>query len=350
MATSLSRSPPTFLLLLLAALLSFSLPHVTADPNSDLVADLLSLQSQSHSGLIHLDDRLVSRFLTSTKTPRPYFLLIFFDATQLHDKNELHLQDLRREFSIVATSFISNNPNNSSPSHAKLFFCDIEFKESQSSFALFGVNSLPHIRLVGPHVKDPKESDQMDQGDFSRMAESMAEFVQSRTKLSVGPIQRPPMFSRLQLGIIVAALLIWTPFMIKKVLTGETMLHDRKVWLAGALFVYFFSVSGAMHNIIRKMPMFLADRNDPSKLIFFYQGSGMQLGAEGFAVGFLYTIVGLMLAFMTHVLVRVKNSNTQRLAMLVALFVSFWAVKKVVYLDNWKTGYGVHAFWPSRWK
>ncbi|CAM8963640.1 unnamed protein product [Rhodiola kirilowii] len=54
----------------------------------------------------------------------------------------------------------------------------------------------------------------------------------------------------------------------------------------------FFSVSGAMHNINMKMPMFITDRDDPTKLVFFYQGSGMQLGAEGFAVGFLYTIVG----------------------------------------------------------
>lgn len=75
----------------------------------------------------------------------------------------------------------------------------------------------------------------------------------------------------------------------------------------------------------------------------------MQLGAEGFAVGFLYTIVGLMLAVVTHVLVKVRNVTAQRIIMVVALLVSFWAVKKVIYLDNWKTGYGVHGYWPSSW-
>lgn len=203
---------------------------------------------------------------------------------------------------------------------------------------------------MGPNVKNPKESEAMDQGDFSRMAESMSNFVASRTKLSVGPIHRPPILSRNQLGLLFAVLLIWTPFMIKKVLTGQTLLHDPKIWLGGSIFVYFFSVSGAMHNIIRKMPMFLADRNDPNKLIFFYQGSGMQLGAEGFAIGFLYTIVGLLLAFVTHVLVMVKNVAVQRLIMVISLVVSFWAVNKVIYLDNWKTGYGIHTFWPSSWK
>ncbi|KAG6754674.1 hypothetical protein POTOM_040468 [Populus tomentosa] len=342
-------------LLLFTVFLSVSLHHSTADSysesdsdseTSDLVTELLYLRSQSKSGVIHLNDHIVSRFLTSTKTPRPYSLLIFFDAKHLHSKTELHLQDLHTEFSLLSSSFISNNDASSASS---LFFCDVEFKESQNSFALFGVNSLPHIRLVGPNVKNPKDSEQMDQGDFSRMAESMAEFVESRTKLTVGPINRPPMLSTNQIAFLGVILLIWAFFFIKKLLTKDTFLHDWKVWLLGAVFVYFFSVSGAMFNIIRKMPMFLVDRNDPNKLVFFYQGSGMQLGGEGFAVGFLYTIVGLLLGVVTHVLVRVKNRTAQRVVMGVSLVISFWAVRKVVHLDNWKTGYGVHAFWPTSW-
>ncbi|KAL6197590.1 hypothetical protein ACLB2K_033198 [Fragaria x ananassa] len=342
---TLTMSPiPELPLLLISALLS-----LTAAAQSDLVSELQSLQSRSKSGVIRLTDQSVSRFLTSAPTPRPFSLLIFFDAAKLHEKPELHLTDLRREFGLVAESFISNNADPAtSRSHSKLFFCDVEFQDSQSSFAQFGVNSLPHIRLVGPG-QNPKESLQMEQGDFARLAESMSEFIESKTKLTVGPIHRPPMFSRNQIILAVMAWLIWTPFIVKKVITGKTLLHDPRVWLSGAVFVYFFSVSGAMHNIIRKMPMFLVDRNDPSKLVFFYQGSGMQLGTEGFAVGFLYTIVGLLLAFLTRVLVKVRNVNAQRVVMLVALVVSFWAVKKVVSLDNWKTGYGIHAFWPTSW-
>lgn len=149
---------------------------------------------------------------------------------------------------------------------------------------------------------------------------------------------------------LLAIVLIWTPFFVKKLIAGNTILHEKHVWMAGAVIVYFFSVSGTMFNIIRKMPIFMVDRQDPSKLVFFYQGSGMQLGAEGFAVGFLYTIVGLLLAFVTHVLVRVRNRTVQRLFMIFAMFVSFWAVKKVVFLDNWKTGYGIHGYWPSSWQ
>lgn len=343
------RKPPLLIIFFttLCVLPTFSL-GAFSDSDSDRVGELLALQYRSSSGVIRLDDQSVSRFISSVKRPRPYWVLIFFDATQLHDKSELHLKELRNEFGIVASSFIQNNEDPSSPYHGKLFFCEIEFKQSQSSFQLFDVKALPHIRLVGPDQR-PKDSEQMDQGDFARLAESMADFVEAKTKLVVGPIQRPPMFSKKQLGFAVVAFLIWIPFVIKKIIKGETLLHDPRVWLAGSVFIYFFSVSGAMHNIIRKMPLFIVDRNDPSKLVFFYQGSGMQLGAEGFAVGFLYTIVGLLLAFMTQFLVKVKNVKVQRICMIVSLLVSFWAVKMVIHLDNWKTGYGVHGYWPSSW-
>lgn len=333
-----------FSLLLSAVLLLAASTSASSSAADDLISELQHLRSESPSGTIRLDDHLLGRILALPR-PRPFSLLIFFDAVQLHDKTELQLPTLKSEFSILSKSFLINHDDSS-----KLFFFDIEFKDSQRSFSLFGVNSLPHIRLVKPDVQTLKDSEHMDQGDFSRLAESMAEFVESRAKISIGPLHRPPMFSGKQIAFFILLVLISAPFILKKIVAGETFLHDYKFWLVGAIFVYFFSVAGTMHNIIRKMPMFITDRNDPSKLIFFYQGSGMQLGAEGFAVGFLYTIVGLLLGFLTHGLVKIKSLTTQRLAMAVALIVSFWAVNKVVYLDNWKTGYGVHGYWPSSWE
>ncbi|KAK1280507.1 putative dolichyl-diphosphooligosaccharide--protein glycosyltransferase subunit 3B [Acorus gramineus] len=335
------------LLLLLLTVLSTTTIH-GSDP--DLVSELLSLRSSSKDGVIHLDNRLLNRYLSSSAPiPRPYSLIIFFDASQLRDRSDLHLPELRSEFALLSSAFLRRHPPNT-PSHSRLFFCDIEFKESQDSFSLFGVNSLPHIRHVSPSAPNPRSSDPMDPSDFARLADSMAEFVESKTKIPIGPIERPPPISGRQIGFLLVLLLIASPFLIKRVLAGETLIHDWKFWMVSALFVYFFSVSGSMHNIIRKMPMFLTDRNDPSKLVFFYQGSGMQLGTEGFAVGGLYMIVGLLLGFLTHVLVYWRNVNVQRGVMLFALVVSFWAVKKVIFLDNWKTGYWIHGFWPNSWR
>ncbi|KAI3456422.1 hypothetical protein Pfo_013085 [Paulownia fortunei] len=336
---------PTVAVLLLLCLISLA-QHASPLSSDSVVSELSSLQSQSPTGVIHLTDALLRRIL-SLPTPRPFHFLIFFDAHKLHSKPELSLPTLKSEFALVSSSFQSNNPDKKS----LLFFFDIEFEESQASFALFGIKSLPHIRLIPPPAADLKtDSIQMDASDFSRLAESMAEFIVSRTNLSVGPINRPPVISNKQIIFIIAVVLIWTPFFVKKLISGNTILHEKSIWMAGAIFVYFFSVSGAMFNIIRKMPMFLLDRQDPEKMVFFYQGSGMQLGAEGFAVGFLYTIVGLLLAFVGHVLVRVRNRTVQRLLMIFVLFVSFWAVKKVVFLDNWKTGYRIHGYWPSSWE
>ncbi|CAN4116683.1 unnamed protein product [Withania somnifera] len=328
------------LLLLLPTTHSFS----GDDDGGYLLSELTNLRSQSPTAVIPLSDQLLRRILT-VKTPRPFTFLIFFDAKQLHSKPELSLPTLKSEFSLLSSSFSTNNPDNN-----KLFFFTIEFQESQQSFALFGVNSLPHLRLIPPSAIDvKKDSIQMEGSDLSRLAESMAEFVEAKGKINVGPIHRPPLISKKQMTVIVVIGLALSPFLLKKIVNGDTLLHDKYVWMLGSIFVYFFSVSGAMHNIIRKMPMFMMDREDPGKLVFFYQGSGMQLGAEGFAVGFLYTIVGVLLAFMTNVLVRVNSRTVQRVVMFIALFVSFWAVKNVIRLDNWKTGYGIHAYWPSSW-
>ncbi|XP_076914706.1 putative dolichyl-diphosphooligosaccharide--protein glycosyltransferase subunit 3B [Bidens hawaiensis] len=338
------RSPTAILLLLI--LLSAP-PFLTASADADLLSELESIRSRSNSGVIHLSDTLLRRII-STK-PRSFNLIIFFDALQLHDKSELHLKSLKSEFFPLSKSFTTNNQHSQS-THSRLFFCDIEFGESQPSFAQFGVNALPHIRLLPPEANNlSSDSIPMDAGDFSGLADSMAHFIQSRTKLAIGLIHRPPILSKTQVGFLIVAFLISLPFLLRKLLAGETLFHDKRFWLSGSVFVYFFSVSGTMHNIIRKMPLFISDRNDPSKLVFFYQGSGMQLGAEGFAIGFLYTIVGLLLAFVTHVLVRVKSLVAQRIIMVIAMVVSFWAVRKVVYLDNWKTGYAVHAYLPSSW-
>ena len=116
----------------------------------------------------------------------------------------------------------------------------------------------------------------------------MVDFVQAKTKLAVGSIHWSPFLSTRQLSFIVVATLVWIPFAIKYIVKGETLLHNPKLWLAGSVFVYFFSVFDTMQNIIQKMPMFLADQNDSNKLVFFYQGFGMQLEAKGFWVFYFY--------------------------------------------------------------
>eukprot|EP00252_Welwitschia_mirabilis_P017340 TRINITY_DN3842_c0_g1_i1.p1 TRINITY_DN3842_c0_g1~~TRINITY_DN3842_c0_g1_i1.p1 ORF type:complete len:346 (+),score=17.12 TRINITY_DN3842_c0_g1_i1:150-1187(+) len=337
------------LFFLISAVAIAAVVGAISDNNQDretILKELLSLREGSQDGVIRLDDSSLKRFALA-ETPRDYSLIIFFDADNLRNKAELRLDLLRAEFGLAAKAFIKNNMDK--PSFSKVFFCDIEFLQSQASFALFGINTLPHIRYVSPSVKRLKDSEAMDQGDLmSRTAESIVSFVEAKSKIQVGPIERPPPLTRNQIIFILAAALLSAPFILKKILLAkDTPFHEPKLWMAMAIFVYLFSVSGAMHNIIRNMPLFIADREDPSKPIFFYQGSGVQLGAEGFAVGFLYTIVGLLLAFVSQVVPRLGSARSKRIVTYLAMIVSVWCVRKVIYLDNWKTGYSIHAFWPS---
>ncbi|KAH6790497.1 Oligosaccharyltransferase complex/magnesium transporter family protein [Perilla frutescens var. frutescens] len=315
--------------------LLWALSLLTPRGESMTTATLSALQSSSGSGVIRLNDTLL-RGILSLPSPRPFHFMVFFDAYKFHSRSQLSLPTLKSEFSLVSSSFLSNNPGNNK---SLLFFFDVEVEESQTCFALFGVTTLPHIRLIPSTAADMKtDSIKLDASQFSELADSMAELIISETSLSVGRINRPPLLSKAQMMIAIGIAVIWAPHMVKMIVSGKS------IWMAGAIFVYFLSVSGTMYNIIRKAPMFIEDRRDREKLVFFYKGAGMQLGAEGLAVGFLYTTVGVLLAFLCHVLVRFKS---QRLCMILVLFVSFWAVREVIKLNYWKTGYHIHAYWPS---
>lgn len=319
-----------------------------AETNDDRVLELLHRQSSSKDGVIHLDDASFRRFMSTTSSdPRSYSLVVFFDAIQMRDNRELRLEDFRKEFGLAALAYIKHNKDTEAAS--KVFFCDIEFTQSQQVFQLFGVTTLPHIRHVPPGSGNVDASEEMSQSEFPRSAEGMVLFVQAKTKQKFAAIERPPPISRTQMWFLIAAFLATTPFIIKKLIAPDSPLREPIIWCSMAILVYFFSVSGGMHNIIRSMPLFMHDRNHPGKLIFFYQGSGMQLGTEGFVVGFLYTVVGLLLGFVTHFAPQIRSKLAQRIVMLLAIAISFLAVRKVISLDNWKTGYWIHAFWPSRW-
>ncbi|XP_024982870.1 probable dolichyl-diphosphooligosaccharide--protein glycosyltransferase subunit 3 [Cynara cardunculus var. scolymus] len=331
----------SLILLLILTILTSTASSFTAG----IVSDLYSLQSHFPSGVIHLNDTLIHRIFSSGD--RSFYLIIFFDAIPLRHKPESNLKSIKAEFDLIAKSFLINNH---SSSLSKIFFCDIEFTESQKEFLRFGVQSLPNVRIVPPDANvSNSDSIPMEVGEYSTLAESMAEFIEFKTGITIGKIHHPPILSKTQLGFLITGFLIWMPFMTRKVLAGNTLFHNKRVWMFGTLFVYFFSVSGSMFILIRRIPLFIVDRKDPNKAIFFYKGNGMQFGFECISVGFLFTIVGLLLAFITRIIVKMKDSMVQRATMISALIVSFWAVREVVILNHWKTGYAVYAYLPSSW-
>ncbi|XP_076931494.1 putative dolichyl-diphosphooligosaccharide--protein glycosyltransferase subunit 3B [Bidens hawaiensis] len=286
---AISTKPTLIPLILILTIITHS---STADT---IFSDLHSLRSHSPSSIIHLNQTLINRVLKST--PKP-FLIIFFDAVKLHNQPEPNLKTIKSEFALVSKSFIINNRNTSL--FHKIFFCDIELGESKHNLIRFGVRALPDIRIVPPDAKDLKlDSIPIVLGDYPGIAESMADFIGLRTGISIGAIHRPPIVTKTQLGLVIGGFLMWMPFVVKKV--------------------------------------------------FFFKGNGMQFGVEGFCVGFLFTVVGLLLSLVTRIVVKMKHSAMQRVTMIGVMGVSFWAVKQVVKLNNWKTGYAVHTYMPSSW-
>ncbi|KAL3699815.1 hypothetical protein R1sor_017837 [Riccia sorocarpa] len=277
--------------------------------NDDRINDLLHMQARSTDGVIRLDDELLRKYANPSPEPRPYSLIFFFDALQLRDNSELKLEELRREYAVAATTYVKGRNGGS----GKVFFCELEFKQAQASFAAFGVNTLPHIKHLPPGSGSLKEADEMEQTDSHRTAEGMISFVESKTNVKVGVVERPPAVSTKQLVIFAGGLIVTAPFVIKRIMAKDTVLHDSKFWCVGA-------------------------------------GSGMQLGAEGFIVGALYSVVGVLLAFVTHFLHEIRSKAAQRFVMLLVMAIGFTAVRKVISLDHWKTGYWIHGFWPNSWR
>ncbi|KAG6419057.1 hypothetical protein SASPL_121266 [Salvia splendens] len=336
-------APTNDVVFLLVCLVHLSTATARVQSSNPFTAALSALQSSSSNGVISMNDTILRR-IHSLPTPRPFHFLVFFDSKKLHSRSELALPSLKSEFSLVSSSFLTNN----NKSRSQLLFFHVELDESHATFALFDVIAIPHIRIIPASATDlNSDSIKLNPAYLSTLLDSLPEVILSETAISVGPIHHPPLISKTQMTLAMATAVILSPYAVKKLASGESVVHEKSTWMAGAVFVYFCSVSGTMFNIIRKAPMFTVDmRKDGGETMkFFYRGAGAQLGAEGFIVGFLYTVVGLLLAFVCHVVVRVRDAKWQRVSMIMALLVSFFAVRQVISFNSWKTGYNIHAYW-----
>ncbi|KAG6416514.1 hypothetical protein SASPL_123945 [Salvia splendens] len=159
-----------------------------------------ALQSSSSNGVIRMNDTIL----------RP------FHSKKLHSKPELALPTLKSEFSLVPSSFLTNNPQ-INKSRSQL----VELEESHPTFALFDVIAIPHIRIIPASATDLKsDSIKLNPSYLSTLLDSLPEVILSETAISLA--------------------------------SGESVVHEKSTWMAGAVFVYFLSVSGTMFNIIRK--------------------------------------------------------------------------------------------------
>lgn len=108
------------------------------------------------------------------------------------------------------------------------------------------------------------------------------------------------------------------------------------LYVLGGLFIFWFSVSGGMFNIIRGVPLVGYDPRTRNARLFM-DGSG-QLGAEGFIMGTHYLAFGVLVALFTRVLPTVKDNASRRAAGYTMLLLAFVLMVSVLNSHIWKTG------------
>lgn len=310
---------------------------------SDSLQKLRDLREQDGNRVVYLNDELVRNVFG--KGAREYKVLVFFHVSAMDEQNpSLKLKQLKEDFILIAKTFYKTHIGTAEEN--SVFFCIADIKNTKMAFEAFKVETLPNVILT----KETGKKQPLPWEQYPRTAEGIAQFLTAETGIPVGEIERPPLLSTLQMVVIGVFFLSLLPFFIKFILSNKTPLHNPWTWCLGGLFIYFFSSSGGMFDIIRGMPFSTRDRENPSKIIYWYSSSGAQFWAEGFAIGSLYLAFGLLLSLVTFLTPHLKNAQIQRGVVLTSVVICFWAVKQLVYLDNWKTGYSIHGYFPKSWR
>ena len=304
--------------------------------------ELSKLQQGSTDGVIELDSAAFDKFTTGRR--RSYQLVVFLTAKHLLDNAKLHLRELREDYGFMAKAH--RERFGGSDSEGKLFFAELNFEKStQEVFRRLNAQTLFFFRLPATLPVTPgetiklKEQDMLKPETFPKQpvtVDDMVNFVREKTGIDIGKVEKPTMFQSWWFPFAALLSLSSLAYMAYKILYADFM-KNMVFYALATLFVYWFSVSGGMHNIIRGMPMVTIDPN--TKLPKYFMPGQGQLGTEGFVMGSLYTCVGLAFALVVYIAPKAKAASTQRLIAYGGLITAFICVNQVVGVYTWKTGY-----------
>ena len=304
--------------------------------------ELSKLQDSSADGVIDLNAALFDKFTSGRR--RSYQLIVFLTARHLLDKPKLHLRELREDYGFMAKAH--RDRFKGSETEGKLFFAELNFdKETQEVFRRLHAQTLFIFRLSstlnvssGENIK-LRDQDLLKPETFPKQpvtVNDMISFVKDKTGIDIGKVEKPTVFQAWWFPFVALSFLSSLAYIAYKVFYADFM-KNMVFYALATLFVYWFSVSGGMHNIIRGMPMVTIDPNTKAPR-YFMPGQG-QLGTEGFIMGSLYTCVGLAFALVVYVAPKAKAASTQRILAYGSLLTAFICVNQVVGVYTWKTGY-----------
>ena len=304
--------------------------------------ELSKLQGSSADGVIELDAESFDKFASGKR--RSYQLIIFLGAKHLMDKPKLHLRELRQDYGLIAKAH-RDRFRRSEP-EGKLFFAELNFeRKTEEIFRRLNAQTLFVFRLSSTLNISPGGSIKLRDQDMLKPEASatqpvsidqMVNFVRERAGIDIGKVEKPTVFQTWWFPFVAITFLSSILYIAYKIFYAEFM-KNMVVYALATLFVYWFSVSGGMHNIIRGMPMVTMDPATKAPR-YFMPGQG-QLGTEGFVMGSLYTCVGLAFGLVVYIAPKAKAASTQRMLAYGGLLTAYICVSQVVGIYSWKTGY-----------
>lgn len=299
------------------------------------------MQRRSKTKVITFDDQTFERYVIGKS--RPYSLFIIADAKKYRKTAKLDLEGRVEEFTKVAGSFVSTHAGKET--EGRVFFVRITVEDAVGAFTKMGVKTLPFLGHIPPdlHVTPSgtislKKQDLMPSSisNSAWRALEIGAFVQERTQLSPGDLSAAGAAGRSRLLPIFSLIVVIGVGYLGWKLYQAPFMQWTPLYAVGALFVFWFAVSGGMYNIIRGVPLVGYDRRSGQAMLFL-QGQG-QLGAEGFIMGTLYLTFGLMSTAFIRVLPTVEDESSRRIAGYGLIFALFLLFNIVTGNHLWKTG------------
>lgn len=244
-------------------------------------------------------------------------------------------------FATVSRAFMDTHAGKSTEN--KVFFARIVVEDGKEAFRRLGVDRIPYIARIPPalHVRPtasisiPSDEVMSSSPNVGDKPKDIGAFVQERTGLNPGDLSAVGAASRSRFLPLVTLIFVGAVCYIGFLLSQAPFMRWPQLYALGAVVIYWFSTSGGMFNIIRNVPMVGYDRQS-SQSIVFTRSQG-QMGAEGYIMGSLYTLFGLLLATFVWLLPSVKNDSTRRVRGWVVLGLMALTLRIVLYNHEWKT-------------
>ena len=303
------------------------------------VAKLLSIQRNSSSGYLTLSSESFDKLIDGAS--RPYSVFVFGDALKFHNSKTLALAKRLKAFSTVAKTFI--NTHAGTDFEDKAVFVRLVHETAKDSFGRLGIKGLPYLVHIPPSL-EIRQGSSISIPSRNSMTAAPAEewspveigaFVAATCGISPGDLSMAGLQERSRFLPVFVLLFLAVASIVGFKVSQSAIVRWTPLYIVGGLFVFWFSLSGGMYNIIRGVPLIGMDPRT-RKPKAFMEGSG-QMGAEGFIMGTLVMAFGMLVFAFTKVVPMIEDSKSRRATSYGIMVVGFFLFNWITGMHEWKS-------------